>query len=86
MVTGVLAMPILIKGPGIDRFGVLALMWMVIGDFSLFELGRGRASTRFVAEKLEAGQDETIPALVWTALFPMVILGAGEQHACVMDL
>ena len=54
----IFTMPILIRGLGIDRFGVLTLVWLVIGYFSLFDLGIGRALTKFVAEKLGAGQEE----------------------------
>jgi len=75
LVTAIFAIPVLVKGLGIDRFGVLTLAWMVIGYFSLFDLGTGRALTKFVAEKLGAGQEETIPALVRTSLFLMLILG-----------
>ena len=75
LVIAIFAIPILIKELGIDRFGVLTLVWMVIGYFSLFDLGTGRALTKFVAEKLGAGQEEAIPALVWTSLFLMLILG-----------
>lgn len=45
------AIPRLIHGLGTDRFGVLTLVWMVIGYFSLFDLGLGRALTQVVAEK-----------------------------------
>jgi O-antigen/teichoic acid export membrane protein len=75
LVTAIFAIPILVKELGIDRFGVLTLAWMVIGYFSLFDFGIARALTKFVAEKLGAGQEETIPALVWTSLFLVFILG-----------
>lgn len=71
----IFAQPILIKELGIDRFGVLTLVWLVIGYFSLFDFGIGRALTKFVAEKLGAGHEEEIPVLVWSSLFLMFILG-----------
>ncbi len=69
------AIPLLINGLGTERFGVLTLAWMVIGYFSLFDLGLGRALTKMVAEKLGAGREQEIPALVWTTLFLMILLG-----------
>ena len=71
----VLSIPVLIKGIGTDRFGVLTLAWSIIGYFSLFDIGLGRALTKLVAEKLGEGQEHEIPSLVWTALFLMLILG-----------
>jgi len=45
MVIAIFAIPVLIKGLGIARFGVLTLARMVLGYFSLFDLGIGRGLT-----------------------------------------
>lgn len=75
LLAAVFAIPVLIKGLGVDRFGVLTLAWMVIGYFSLFDLGLGRALTKLVSEKLGADCPEEIPELIWTALILMSLLG-----------
>jgi O-antigen/teichoic acid export membrane protein len=69
------SIPLLIKGLGTDRFGVLSIAWIVISYFSLFDLGLGRAMTKLVADKLGSGEEEEIPPLVWTSLILMLILG-----------
>jgi len=56
LAVGLVAIPILTRSLGDTRFGLLALMWAIIGYFSLLDLGLGRATTKFVAEAL-AGQD-----------------------------
>ncbi len=76
LLVAIIAIPILIEGLGTARFGVLTLAWMVVGYFSLFDLGLGRALTKLVAEKLGQGQDEQIPALIWAGLLLMTMLGA----------
>ncbi|MDD5232376.1 MAG: flippase [Syntrophales bacterium] len=68
-------LPFLISSFGIDRFGVLALVWVIIGYFSLFDLGLGRALTQMVAERLGAGDQDGIPSLVWVCLALMAVLG-----------
>lgn len=75
LIAAVFAIPLLIKGLGIERFGVLTLAWMVIGYFSLFDFGIGRALTKVVAEKLGGGHTEDVPAIAWTALLLMLLLG-----------
>lgn len=70
-----IAIPLLIRGLGTDRFGVLTLAWMVIGYFSVFDLGLGRALTQFVAETLTDRQDTQAPPVVWTAIVLMFVLG-----------
>ncbi len=66
--------PALIRAIGIDRFGVLTLAWMLIGYFSLFDLGMGRGLTKIVSDKLGTGHEDEIPALVWTALIAMLVV------------
>jgi O-antigen/teichoic acid export membrane protein len=74
-VVAVFCIPILIRGLGTERFGVLTLVWAVIGYASLFDLGLGRALTQLVARKLGAGEDHEVPTLVWTSLVLMLVLG-----------
>jgi len=75
LLMAIVAVPILIEGLGISRFGLLTLTWMVVGYFSLFDLGLGRALTKLVAEKLSRGQDDEVRSLIWTAMLLMMILG-----------
>jgi len=75
LVVAIFAIPTLIRILGTDRFGVLALAWVVIGYFSLFDLGLGRALTQLVARRLGAGQTKEIPPLAWTGLIIVLVLG-----------
>lgn len=72
----IFAVPVLIHGLGADRFGVLTLVWMIVGYFSLFDLGLGRVLTQWVAERLGTGKEQEIPQLIWTSLLLMLIFGA----------
>jgi len=42
LLVAIVVIPVLIEGLGIERFGVLTIAWMVVGYFSLFDLGLGR--------------------------------------------
>jgi O-antigen/teichoic acid export membrane protein len=75
MAVGVVTIPPLIRGLGVARFGVLSLAWIVIGYFSLFDLGIGRALTKLVADRLAANEEHSIPSLAWTSLLLMLLLG-----------
>ncbi len=71
LLVAIVAIPILIEGMGLVRFGVLTIAWMVVGYFSLFDLGLGRALTKLVAEKLghsQNNENNEIPPLIWTAM------------------
>jgi len=75
LLVAIVAIPMLIEGLGIVRFGVLTIAWMVVGYFSLFDLGLGRALTKLVAEKLGKGDSDEILPLIWTAMLLMMVLG-----------
>lgn len=76
LLVSVLAIPLLVRGLGTDRFGVLAIAWMVIGYFSLFDLGLGRALTQLVATRLGTRKQDEISGLVWTTFLLMAGLGS----------
>src|SRR5215207_2112075 len=56
LLVALLALPVLARSLGADRFGVLSLAWAILGYFSMFDLGLGRAVTKLVAEKI--GQEQ----------------------------
>jgi O-antigen/teichoic acid export membrane protein len=68
LVVGFVTTPYVIHRLGPDRYGLLALVWIVVGYFALFDLGIGPATTKFVAELLGQGRTQDLPAMVWTAL------------------
>ena len=67
--------PPLIRGLGVDRFGIFSLAWMLIGYFTLFDLGVSGALTRLVSERIAAHREAEVPALVWTALALTTLMG-----------
>lgn len=75
MFVAAVCIPLLLKGLGTDRFGVLTLVWALVGYATLFDLGLGRALTQLVAAKLGTGEDHEIPTLVWTSLLLMLLMG-----------
>lgn len=75
MVAAVLAIPPLVRAIGLDRFGILTLGWVIVGYFSLFDLGLGRALTKLVADKLADGRIHDLHAVIWTSSFLMLLLG-----------
>lgn len=76
MAVALFAIPILLDGLGKERFGLLSLVWMLVGYFSVFDLGLGRALTKTVAERLGRGRAEEVAGVFWTACTMMFVLGA----------
>ena len=69
------AIPPLIYGLGGDRFGVLAIGWVIMAYFVLSDFGIGVATKKYLSElDGKAGQDG-VGALVWTSLIVHGMLG-----------
>jgi len=75
MGVALVAIPVLIHHIGLDRFGIITIAWMVVGYFSLFDLGLGRAMTNLVARGLGASQYDQLPDIIWTANGVMAVMG-----------
>lgn len=72
----IFAIPVLIHGLGVDRFGILTLSMVVVGYFGLFDFGLGSAATKLIAEAIAAGDWASVPGLFWTSLLLMLGFGA----------
>ncbi|SNB47971.1 flippase [Geobacter sp. DSM 9736] len=75
LMAAVVAVPHLIRELGTERFGVLSLIWIVIGYFGLFDLGIGRATTKLVAEQLAQRETEQLRVTAWTSLATLTSFG-----------
>jgi O-antigen/teichoic acid export membrane protein len=56
---------------------LLSLAWVLIGYFSLFDLGLGRALTKLIAERRDGPRAGEIDSLTSTGLALMAVLGLG---------
>jgi len=75
LLVAIACVPVLVRGLGSEKFGLLSVIWVVVGYFAVFDLGFGRALTKLVAERLGHEKSEEIPDLVVTALGIVTCLG-----------
>jgi len=79
-------LPMIVHGLGKEGFGILSVAWLVLGYSNIFDLGLGRATTKFVAEYLRPEKNHLLPGLVWTSLVLQLVqglVGAALIAACV---
>jgi O-antigen/teichoic acid export membrane protein len=76
LLVGVAVVPVIVKGLGAERFGFLSVIWMLIGYFTIFDLGLSRTLTKLVADRLATGREDDIAPLASTALIIVIASSA----------
>ena len=61
MLVAIFCIPVLVKALGTNRFGILTLVWALIGYTTVFDFGLGRALTQLVATRLGTDEQQDVP-------------------------
>ena len=69
------AIPFLIQGYGNDRFGFLSIIWLVVGYFSVFDLGLSRSLTKIISNRLSEKKNSEIHSVAWSGLTILIFMG-----------
>jgi len=75
-VVGILTVPLYIDTIGPDRYGVLAIAFLILGYFGLFDLGLGK-SVNFQISSLNDEESPRLPIIVGTAICVNLFMGLG---------
>src|SRR5688572_26032886 len=76
-----IAVPLVIRGLGTERFGILALAWAILGAAAMLDLGFGRALTQIVAKRRATGETAELHSLVMTAAVFLAVAGVAAAAA-----
>src|ERR671923_1253227 len=76
LLVGVATIPFIIRGLGVEGFGLLTIAWIAPEYFTFIDLGLGRAITKYVAEALGKGDKDRVSPLAWTAVTVQAVLGS----------
>ena len=73
LLIAIVTIPWLLKNLGAEGFGLLSLMWALVGYFSLFDLGIGRALT-YELSKIK-GNDQLVGGVLKSGLLVTAVMG-----------
>ncbi|MDF3839480.1 oligosaccharide flippase family protein [Cupriavidus basilensis] len=59
--------PLYIKALGLDRFGVITLVWVLVGYFAVMDFGISLASENRISRALAAGDADEVSRTFWSA-------------------
>ena len=75
LLVGLAALPVTLRALGDARFGLLGLAWAILGYVGALDLGLGRATTKYVAEYLAAGNEQRLSTVGTLAVASQTALG-----------
>ena len=75
LTVAIAVIPILLKLMGTEGFGLVAIVWTLIGYFSLFDFGLGRALTKYISVELGYEKPQGIVDIVVTGMSLLAIIG-----------
>lgn len=75
LLVGLAAIPVAVRALGAERFGLLGLAWAILGYVGVLDLGLGRATTKFVAQYLAAGDQIRLERVATLAVASQTVIG-----------
>ena len=75
IVLAIIVIPVVVKQLSMEEFGVLSLLWGVIGYFSLFDFGLSRAVTKYVAEIKNSNSSFDTTKAIQNSILLSIIIG-----------
>jgi O-antigen/teichoic acid export membrane protein/ubiquinone/menaquinone biosynthesis C-methylase UbiE len=87
LVVGIIALlsiPILVTKLGDDIFGLLTIIWMIVGYLGILDLGIGQASVKFLAGQIAANDLEGANSTFWGTLGINIILAFVISILCIV--
>lgn len=75
MLVGIVAIPYIYQHIGIERIGVLTIVWALIGYFSIFDFGLGRAITQRIASLASHQTDSHKKTIGTTGVLLTLLVG-----------
>lgn len=73
-IVALVAIPLLLKGLGQERFGLLTICWMITGYFSLLDFGVGRALTQLIASRVQTSDEQSISKIIQSSLLVTLVI------------
>lgn len=86
MLVGLLVVPIILKGIGLEKLGILTLIWAMIGYFSVFDFGLGRALTQKISSLIALGQHNRYVAVAKSGMALVVLAGFAGSAVLVFSI
>ncbi len=75
-VIAIAALPYIVRGLGFDGYGILSFAIVIFTTLTIIDMGVGRTSTKFIAERVEKGDYDGIRSVFWTSFYFQFITGA----------
>ncbi|MBI5591084.1 MAG: flippase [Deltaproteobacteria bacterium] len=74
-ILGILVTPYIVNGFGVEAYGILSLVYAIVGNLSFLDLNLGQAVVKYVAEYKGEGSVSRVNEVIGTTIFLFLIIG-----------
>jgi len=75
MLVAIVSIPVVIHKIGVESFGLLSLIWMVVGYFSILDLGVGQANVKYLSEQISRKEIELANNTLCVSIYLSCVIG-----------
>jgi O-antigen/teichoic acid export membrane protein len=83
LLVGIAVLPLLIRLLGLDRYGFLTLVWVLVGYASIFDFGIGRVLIRVVAQRVARADQAGAHHVARVGLSYLLIMSSSCRRRCL---
>ena len=75
LIVGIICIPFAIKGLGVQPYGLLTIIWVILGHITLLDFGISKSIIKYISERSIQEDNILLNKIFWTSIITSVFIG-----------